>query len=504
MSTTSHSITSSQSKNSEQKLKNKKSPQALKLGKAPRFIKKNTDLHFQSENEIFQKLLDKNETFLDTMMNQDRKNPLGLMLDATIEEIKGRQIRIGKKWLTDWASCNYLGFDLEPEIMNSIAEKVQKWGTHPSWSRLLGTPKLYIELEEKLTELLGCEDCLVVQNISQLSTELVFILSEGGEIFLDKLSHRTLYEGGARARAFGSTMTYFSSDNLDDLEKLLKKSKSHRKVICVDGVYSMHGKYPNVPKIAALARKYDALVYLDDAHGFGIIGERNHQTPQNHQNIQNHQNPQNLLENTHQANELYNPYGSRGNSIIKYYNESYDNVIMVACLSKSYSSYGAFLTCTKPIKQYLKALLTSYLYSGPIPVASLATALAGLEVNEKRGDAIRLDLYQKSKYLNDAIRRLGYRSDNDTDFPIFNIYLENKEDLQKVTQFLFDRQTYVTLCPYPMVAAADVGFRVQVTAANTMEEIEQLISVLEDLPQIAPVQMEKITSKKTAKSSKMV
>jgi len=74
------------------------------------------------------------------------------MYDAVIDEVKGRRIRIGDHWLADFASCNYLGFDLEPEIIDSVDASIRQWGTHPSWSRLLGNPRMYIDIEERLTE----------------------------------------------------------------------------------------------------------------------------------------------------------------------------------------------------------------------------------------------------------------------------------------------------------------------------------------------------------------
>src|ERR1044072_804110 len=83
------------------------------------------------------------------------------MYDATIEEIDGRRIRVGDHWLADFASCNYLGFDLEPEIMDAVDVEIRRWGTHPSWSRLLGNPALYPQIEEQLTDLLGAPDTLL-------------------------------------------------------------------------------------------------------------------------------------------------------------------------------------------------------------------------------------------------------------------------------------------------------------------------------------------------------
>src|SRR5438552_16429590 len=84
------------------------------------------------------------------------------MMDAVIDEIDGRMIRIGDQWLADFASCNYLGFDLDREIIDAVPAYLDAWGTHPSWSRLLGSPVLDEEIEERLTSLLGAEDPLVL------------------------------------------------------------------------------------------------------------------------------------------------------------------------------------------------------------------------------------------------------------------------------------------------------------------------------------------------------
>src|SRR5579859_5356871 len=88
--------------------------------------------------------------------------------DAVIDEIDGRRIRIGDHWLSDFASCNYLGFDLDPEIQAAPAPLIAAWGTHPSWSRLLGNPRPYIRIEEELTELLGAPDTLVLPTVTQI------------------------------------------------------------------------------------------------------------------------------------------------------------------------------------------------------------------------------------------------------------------------------------------------------------------------------------------------
>ena len=117
-----------------------------------------------------------------------------LSLVTRLEEIDGRNIRVGDKWLVDFASCNYLGFDLDPEIMGSIDEYVRAWGTHPSWSRLLGSPVLYEQIEADLSELLDAEDTLALPTITLIHMAIVPVLAGAGTIYLDGRAHKTLYE----------------------------------------------------------------------------------------------------------------------------------------------------------------------------------------------------------------------------------------------------------------------------------------------------------------------
>ena len=293
------------------------------------------------------------------------------MTDATIDEIDGRMIRIGDQWLADFASCNYLGFDLDAEIIAAIPEYLEKWGTHPSWSRMLGSPVLYERIEERLTELLGCEDVLVLPTITLIHLSIIPVLAGEGTILVDNRAHKTVYDGCQFASARGATVKRFRFEDPDDLERLLREDRSTTRLICMDGVNSMTGNAPDLRDFARLARRYDAMLYVDDAHGFGVIGERSADEP--------------------------NPYGLRGNSVVRYFDESYERIVLVSGFSKSYSSLAAFIACPSELKRVLKTAAPPYLYSGPCPIASLATVLAGFDVNETRGDAIRTELWQQDR-----------------------------------------------------------------------------------------------------------
>jgi 8-amino-7-oxononanoate synthase len=374
------------------------------------------------------------------------------MVDAVIDELDGRMIRIGDKWLADFASCNYLGFDLEPEIIDAVPAYLEAWGTHPSWSRLLGSPRLYTEIEERLTALLGAEDTLVLPTITHIHMSVIPVLAERGTIFLDRRAHKTIYDGCTAATARGARVHKFAHNDLDQLARLLNQHQRGPRIICVDGVNSMTGNAPDLASLAMLAREHDALLYVDDAHGFGVIGER--------------------------GGDERCAYGKRGNSIVRHLGETYENIVLVGGFSKAYSSLLAFLALPTPLKRMLKTAAPPYLYSGPSPVASLATVLEGLGVNERRGDQLRQDLHRMTWRVLDALDQLGVYTPNQSGYPIIEIPLADPDQIDEVGRFLFDHGIYATLAAYPLVPRHEVGFRIQTTAANTEEQITHLISVL--------------------------
>jgi 8-amino-7-oxononanoate synthase len=364
------------------------------------------------------------------------------MLDAVIDEVDGRMIRIGDHWLADFASCNYLGFDLDREIIESVPAYLDAWGTHPSWSRLLGSPVLYEQIEQRLTELLGCEDSLVLPTITHIHTAVIPVLAGSGTIFLDSRAHKTIYDGCQVARAHGAHVQRFRFEDPADLERLLRASTVQPRLICMDGVNSMTGNAPDLHEFARVAREHEALLYVDDAHGFGVIGER-------------------------AADELCS-YGKRGNSLVRHVGESYESIVLVGGFSKAYSSLLAFIACPSEIKQMLKVAAPPYLYSGPSPVASLATVLTGLDVNE-------------SARVLECLEQIDALTPNHSGLPVIEIPIARHEQIAEVGRILFDRGIYVTMAVYPLVPRDEVGVRVQITAANTDAEIDRLIISLTDL-----------------------
>ena len=282
---------------------------------------------------------------------------------------------------------------------------------------------------------------------------MIPVLAGQGHVFVEARAHRTVYDGCLVARGQGATVKRFHADRPDELDALLRAVPADStRLVCLDGVDSMTGNVPNLLELAGVCRARDAVLYIDDAHGFGIVGER-------------------------RADES-SPYGARGNCVVRHLGETYDGIVLVGGFSKAYSSLLAFLALPTWLKNHLKVAAAPYLYSGPSPTASLATALAGLDVNDRRGDAIRADLYRKTMRVLDHLGALGVWTPNASGLPIIEIPLADGADMDAAATFLWDRGIYVTLAAYPLVPRDKVGVRIQITAKNTDDDIGRLNQTL--------------------------
>ena len=374
---------------------------------------------------------------------------------GTVDDQRGRQVLIGSRWRTDFASCNYLGLDLEPEVMAAIAPAVQRWGTHPSWTRAVASPAPYAELERELALASGAPDTLVFPSISLLHLGVLPVLAGfDGVILKDAAAHHSIHEACLRAQAEGVEWLDFRHNDAADLaEKLAGQRPERTKIIATDGAYSMGGAYPPLPEYARLAALHDATVYVDDAHGFGILGER----------------PDDAM-----------PYGYGGGGIVRHLGLGYapNRIVYVAGLSKAYSSYAAFVTCDSDRMKARFQASGPYVFSGPTSTASLATALAGLQANRRVGEARRAQILRMTRRLVEAARALDFEVDNEGAFPIVGVVMGAWDQMLSGCRVLWDHDILVTPATYPAVPMNRNLVRFSITAANTDEEIAKAIVAL--------------------------
>ncbi|HEV3256047.1 MAG TPA: aminotransferase class I/II-fold pyridoxal phosphate-dependent enzyme, partial [Gemmataceae bacterium] len=224
--------------------------------------------------------------------------------------------------------------------------------------------------------------------------------------------------------------------------------------ICTDGVYSMGSPNPPLPDYARLANKYNATVYVDDAHGFGVVGAA----------------PDDEL-----------PYGYGGAGIVRHMGLDYerDRIIYVAGLSKAFSSYAAFVTCWDEKMKQLLQTSGPYVFSGPTAVACLATALAGLRLNRRDGDARRRHIHRLTRRLVREAVALGFEVDNDSDFPIVGVVMGRWQEMVTGCRILWDHDILITPATFPAVPATRNLVRFSITSANTEQEMDQAIEALQ-------------------------
>lgn len=372
------------------------------------------------------------------------------MFDYICHKILNRQITDGNGHvLCDFATQDYLGLSFRPEYLNAVTEGSRMFGVAVPWCRLVGTVELFQQVENIVSRLVGSEACSIFATTTLLNHGVIpALLGKNGLLLLDKSGHMTMYESAKIARDSGSTLVSFPSGDLLNLENLLIQYQDiEKKLICVDGVNSMTGHYSDLPALDALAKKYNALLYIDDAHGFGVVGEQ----PDDNA-----------------------PYGYRGNGLVKYFGLDYSNILYVGCFSKAYGAYGAFIACSRRMRNFLISQATPHDLGGTAPASAISAVVAGLKINENEGEAIRRRIWLLTRNAVTSLKRLGFEVSNTTGFPIVSVRINDRNRIIEISKTLYRNHIFLTLSPYPMVKKGDEALRITITAANTEAEIEQL------------------------------
>ncbi len=376
-------------------------------------------------------------------------------LGVVVSEQDGRNVKIDGRWYSDFASANYLGLDLHPAVLASIPEAIKRWGVHPSWTRAVASPQVYEDLEQELARFIGAPHVLVFPTVTLLHSGVLPVLAGGdGVILLDRAAHNSMKEAAQLAGARGTAVDWFYHNDPKDLERRLELYRERpRKIIAINGVYSMSGAYPPLPEFVRLARKHGARVYIDDAHGLGVVGEN--PTPDN-------------------------PYGDRGNGVVRYFGLRYgDDIVYVGGMSKAFSSLVAFVTCADEAEKRRLSMASTVVFSGPCPTASLASAIEGLRVSQDdEGSAIRRRLLNLTRQLVAGVRASGFAVDNNELFPIVSVRIGTVPDVVKACNILWEHGILITPALFPAVPIDRGALRFTVTAANTEDQIRLAIEAL--------------------------
>ena len=375
-----------------------------------------------------------------------------------VSEQSGRALTIEGRHVHDFASANYLGLDLDRRVFAAIAADLEKWGTHPSWTRAIASPLPYRELERLLSDTVASPDALVFPTVTLIHMGILPLLSGAGTLILmDERAHKSIQEGAALGRAKGATTRFFKHNDLADLRAQLDAATAFGTVlVCVDGVFSMTGTEAPIVALVELCRRYPAAtLYVDDAHGFGVLGA---------------------------APDTADPYGTGGGGLLRKYGIDVvrDNVIYIGALSKAFSSLAAFVTVRGQAEREHFATASTFVNSGPCPVASLSSALAGLRISRSaEGDDIRRRIHALTKRFVDGVRGVGLSVQNEGYFPLVSVEIGSIAAVTQAAKILWERGVLITPAVYPNAPIKRSMLRFTFTAANTEGEVDDAIEALE-------------------------
>lgn len=337
----------------------------------------------------------------------------------------------GKKVLMFGSNC-YSGLVNDPRIKEAAIEAIRKYGTGCAGSPFLnGTLDLHKQLEAALAEYIGKEDVMIYSTGFEVNLGVVSCLTGPKDYILwDEQDHASIIEG-LRA-SFSKSMKYKHRD-YESLERQLQRCEPDRlKLIVSDSVFSMEGDVADVKKMVELAKKYNAAVMIDEAHGIGVFGE-----------------------------------GGRGVCHAQGVAKNVD--LIMGTFSKSFASLGGFIATDKEITNFLRHHSRSYIFTASITPASTAAALKAIEIMKSEPER-QENLWKLTNYALEGFKNMGIEIGN-TSTPIIPLFIRDNFKTFAITRDLLEEGIFVNPVVSPAVAPQDTLIRFSLMATHTMEQV---------------------------------
>ena len=351
------------------------------------------------------------------------------------ERQQGSKVWLDGREMIMMCSNDYLGLSEHPKVIEAAKAALEEWGSSPTGSRLANGSRLYHRrLEEKMAAFLSVEavHVHVAGYISCMSSVQPFA-QRGDLILADKNLHSSLWSGIGLTQA---RVERFAHNNPSDLKEVLELEKPEvPKIVIFEGVYSMEGHIGRVPEIVELAEAHDAFTILDDAHGFGVLGEQGRGTA----------NHFGLTDRIH---------------------------IQCGSLSKALSSTGGFVAGSQALIDYLRSHSKQTIFSAAISPPQAAAAEASLELIQTENPQERL--WAMTDRYKEALTSLGFDI-WDSETPAVPVVVGNRERAFRFWQFMLQQGVFTTLSTAPAVPPGKDLLRTSVSARHTEEDIDQVI-----------------------------
>ncbi|HEY7327734.1 MAG TPA: pyridoxal phosphate-dependent aminotransferase family protein [Gemmataceae bacterium] len=370
-----------------------------------------------------------------------------------------RIIEVAGKKVVNFGSDSFLGLDQDPRVQDALRRGIRRWGTHNGASRAFSSVRANIEAEEKLADWLGTEATLIYPSVTLANLgALPGLVGRQDVLVVDEQAHNSIQEGAKIAKANGTRVVFFSHCNPQALDKVLQEADNYRcAVVAIDGVYSMSGELPPLAELNHICLRRRAVLYVDDAHGTGVLGRQGRGT---------------VLD-------------ALGN---------YDNTLVVGSLSKGFSCLGGFIGCTEEMKRLLKMRSNTYIFGGPVAPCYLEAICTVCDIlNSPEYELLSARLQRNIRQLSTGLINMGL-SVLGGRTPILSVLVGDEEDTLNAGNFLFEQGYYVQSVTFPAVPYHAGVLRIQINANHLTDSISGLIDAISELskrirlprPEMAP------------------
>ncbi|MBZ4647174.1 MAG: glycine C-acetyltransferase [Petroclostridium sp.] len=339
------------------------------------------------------------------------------------------------------ASNDYLNLTRHPRTIKAGRAALEKYGTGAGSVPLLGgTLDIHIELEKRVAAFKGCEAAIVyTSGFGSNCGSIAALLRENDVAILDMLVHASIIDG-----CKGTHVEYFRHNNMDSLEKVLRKCKDkfRTKLVIVDGVYSMDGDISKLDTIVELAHSHGAYVMVDEAHATGVIGKNGRGTPE-HFNIEGKVD------------------------------------IVAGTFSKALGVVGGFIASSKEIVEYLHYYSRPYMFSTAQTPQTAASLIEAMNVIEDEPQ-LKENLWKNINYFKKSLIELGFNIGN-SETAIFPVIVGHDVKVREMCREMHEAGIYVNAVQYPAVSRKLSRIRMSLMCNHTKQHLDRVLEVLEHL-----------------------
>jgi len=353
----------------------------------------------------------------------------------TLSSPQGAWLVVDGKKVLNFCSNNYLGLANHPKIVDAARKATETYGVGPGAVRsIAGTMDLHIELEKRLAAFKGVEAAITFQ--SGFNANLATIPALVGKedvIFSDRLNHASIIDG---CRLSGAKIIAYEHNNAESLEDAIQENLSQyrRALIVSDGVFSMDGDIAPLPALYEVAKKYDILLMVDDAHGEGVLGK-----------------------------------GGRG--IVDHFGLHGKVDIEVGTMSKAFGVMGGVVAGDKVIVEWLRQRGRPFLFSSAMTVPDAAACLAAVDLLEESTELVD-KLWENAKYFKAEMQKLGFDT-GVSETPITPVMLGEAPLAQQFSRELYAEGVFGMAIGYPTVPQGKARIRVMISAAHSKDDLDK-------------------------------